>query len=300
MIAALSSVSAADFFPLQPGNLWIYRTTSTGETLTVRVGTPVFLNRQVYYSLRGYTPQPILVRLNEQRDLVTVDEETYREEPVTMFSTGSSAGSGAWWDAPARGCDQQGRTLDARGIHDGPAGPFQDVLEIAYRTFVCADVGVESEQYAENIGMVRRVNSTIAGPRSFDLVYARVGHLEIEASPRGGFSLSLQDAGENLAAILRLRIDPPASIRLAFPTGQQFDVALEDDAGNVLWKWSDGKVFTQSLQDLTIGDGWTIPVSIPRPVQPGSYVIRAWITTASPSFAASVPLTVPAPDGEAK
>ena len=297
LMAVISSATAGEFFPLQTGNIWTYRAAATGETLVIKVGLPVFMNRQIYYSLRGYTPQPLLVRLDEHNNLVQVDPETYVEQPLTQFNSAANV----WWEAPSRGCDQQGRTAEQRGKHGGPAGPFQDVLEISYRTFACADFGAQSEQYAENIGMVRRVISTIAGPRPFDLIYARLGKLVIDAQPHGDFSISLQagPAPDTLAATLRLQTNPPDSISLAFATAQEFDVALVDPAGREVWKWSDGQVFAQASHSSSIS-GLTIPVSIPRPSEPGSYVIRAWLTTADPSFAASVPFTVPAADGGPK
>jgi len=232
-MAAIGCVSAADFFPLQEGNTWTYMS-DNGEKLVVRVGSPFFVNRQVYHSLRGYTPQPLLVRVNEHNDLIRLDEESNREDLVTQFTPFD----GGWWEAPSRGCDQQGHTLEKRSAHEGPAGLFREVLEISYRTFACADTGTESEQYAENIGMVRRVTASIAGPRQFDLVHARVGKLEIDATLHGSFSISLQDTaagGEPLKAGVQLRTTAPDGIHLAFPSGQEFEAVLRDSAGNDIW-----------------------------------------------------------------
>lgn len=296
MFAATGCVSAADFFPLQQGNSWTYRS-ERGETLVVQVGAPFFVNQRVYYSLRGYTPQPLLVRINERGDLVRFDEENYREETVTSFRP-SDAG---WWEAPSRGCDQQGRTLEERGEHDGPAGPFREVLEISYRTFGCADTGTESEQYAENIGMVRRVTSSFAGPRQFDLVRARVGKLEIDTSLRAGFSISVQDSGtaeKPIATVLQLATTSPDGIRLKFPSGQEFEAVLRDSSGNDLWRWSDGQLFTQGFHERTVSGSWSVPLSIPRPTLPGPYEIQAWLTTTSPSFATSLPVVVTGDAGQ--
>jgi hypothetical protein len=99
-----------------------------------------------------------LVRLNENRDLVRLDEDTGNEQTLTSLRVLQ----GGWWNAPARGCRAEGIALDRGTVHDGPAGPIGDVRDISYRVIACADFGVESEQYAGNIGMVRRVNNTIA------------------------------------------------------------------------------------------------------------------------------------------
>jgi hypothetical protein len=122
------------------------------------------MNERVYHMLRGYLERPLLVRINERKDLVQVDEETGREQTLTSFAPLDNA----WWEAPSRTCRQEGQTLERRGVHDGPAGPIQDAIEIRYRIFGCADVGTDSEQYAAeaaveapHAGSVRRVERPI-------------------------------------------------------------------------------------------------------------------------------------------
>jgi hypothetical protein len=99
---------------------------------------------------------------------------------------------GGNWLARFRPCPEQaGQTQVKRGNHDGPAGPVSDVLEIRYLAIGCADVGPVQEQYAEHLGMLRRVQTSIAGQRTFDLVSARVGKTSIDAAPTGRFSVSV-------------------------------------------------------------------------------------------------------------
>src|SRR5690242_15240428 len=57
-----ASAIAADFLPLENGNTWTYRVASTGETLTIRVGTPFLIDDRVYYSLSGFADQRVLAR----------------------------------------------------------------------------------------------------------------------------------------------------------------------------------------------------------------------------------------------
>lgn len=302
--AGVYSASAAEFFPLQAGNTWTYQSTSTRESFTVEVGNPTVLNGFVYFPLRGYTPHQILVRLNEQRDLVQVNEATFQEQALTLFTPVANA----WWEAPSRLCGEEGQTLAARGAHDGPAGPFQNVLDIRYRVLLCADAGTLSEQFAENIGMVRRVTSTFIGPRQFDLTYARVGNSEIDSQPKAAFSVSVQadPKAPNLVATLRLFTKPStASVKLQFPTAQEFEAVLRDESGKEVWKWSDGRAFAQALHEIVIPSGWSQSVPIPRPVRPAStqaapYTLQAWLTTSGPDmyFASTVPVII-APDTQA-
>ncbi len=252
----------------------------------VEVGATSVINQQIYYSLKGYTAQTVLVRINEHNDLVRSDDQNNRDELVTAFNPLVSG----WWDSPARGCGLQGRTSARRVQYDGPIGTLRDVLELGYRTFVCADTGTQSEQYADHIGMLRRVDNSFIGPRQFDLIYARVGTIEIDASGRGSFTLSIPSIdSKNINATLRLHTEEPVQIH--FPAGQEFEAVLIDSNGNTIWRWSDGKIFTQALHDVNSTD-WSVAFTIPVPSKPGSYEIRGWLTTATPTFAASAPITI--------
>src|SRR5512141_1568005 len=77
--------SGADFFPLATGNTWTYKEPRFGQTFSVKVGLPFFINERVYYSLTGYTATQQLVRLDEQGQLVYLDEERQAELPLTSF-----------------------------------------------------------------------------------------------------------------------------------------------------------------------------------------------------------------------
>jgi hypothetical protein len=292
------SVTAADFLPLETNNQWVYRAAATGETFEVRVGAPVFVNDHVYFTLHGYTDGPALVRFDDAGQLVAFDEENYREVMVASFTPFERG----WWHAHRRACEQEGQTLEKRTVHDGPAGPVRDVLEIRYRSYGCADTGVEGEEFAENIGMLRRTVQTFAGPRMFDLVYARVGRSLIEAMPHGRFTVTVDHSRNSpvLRATLRLQTSlGSGAIALAFPSSQEYEVLLRDGDGNVLWAWSEGQLFTQELHTREVSGEWRTTVEIPKPPSTGEpkaaiYTVQAWMTTmgAAPQFAATVPVTI--------
>jgi Intracellular proteinase inhibitor len=290
----------ADFFPLQDGNTWTYREPVTGQTFTVRVGPAVTTAGNVYYKLTGYADNDLLVRVEPVYGaLVYWDDARNQEILLTSFEQFE----GGYWYAPFRPCpDQAGQTQLKRGNHSGPAGPVSDVLEIRYRAFGCADVGPVQEQYAEHLGMLRRIQTTIAGPRTFDLISARVGSLTIDAAPAASFSVSVgPTAGSGpVSATLRLQVNSPTPLTLSFTSGQEYDLALNDNAGNTIWIWSASRTFLQALHQRTVTDEWSETVEIPWPaapgggLQPGDYTVRATVTaSASTPFAATVPVTIP-------
>jgi hypothetical protein len=262
----------------------------------MRVGVPYVINDRTYFTLRGYTSDLALVRWNETGELVAFDQEKHQEEVLISFP----ATERGWWQANGRpgGCDQEGQTQEKRVGYDGPAGPIRNVLQIRYRTFSCADVGVESEQFAENIGMLRRVVQSIAGPRTFDLIYARAGSVVIDATPSARFMVSTEQSrdSEFIRATLRIQLTPN-DLLLTFPTSQEYDAQLKDEAGNVLWTWSDGQAFTDAEHNRWISRRWETTIMIPKPPSAGepkaaTYTLRAWMTTRDSALAATVPVVI--------
>ncbi|MEO8592546.1 MAG: BsuPI-related putative proteinase inhibitor [Candidatus Solibacter sp.] len=284
-IAVLAGVaSGADFFPLATGNTWTYKDAKFGQTLTVRVGLPFLINDKVYYSLRGYTDTQLLVRKDERGQLVYLDEDRQQDLLLTFFEPFEN-----WWESPGRTCAQWGLTSGKRGQHEGPAGSFPDVLEVRYRTFTCADAGTQLEQFAENIGMVRRVEQSFTGPRTLDLVSARVGKLRLDTAPTGQFRVTAEPVGDQLA--ITLALETPEALKLQFGSGQEYDVAVRDEQGNVVWRWSNDKAFTQALHERVVSGLWLIAVNAPLP-QSKSYTVQGWLTTLgdAPYFAAAIAL----------
>jgi hypothetical protein len=107
---------------------------------------------------------------------------------------------------------------------------------------------------------------------------------------------------EGLHMVVSIRRTGPGTVRfeigvenkagtdgtLHFTDGQFFDIEVADHGGNVVWRWSHDKGFTQSLWDLTLGpdesyvrsEDWDLTGNDGMPVSPGSYECRVWITCA--------------------
>lgn len=295
--ASAASLYAGEILPLSMGNAWTYRDALSGQEFTIRVGAPVWTQAgRVYHYLSGYARGPLLARVNEAGDLVALNEETRQEEILTAFS----APVEQWWNAPGRPCIQDGQVRRGSVEHESHGGRWRQAIEIAYRGFSCADAGVESEQFVDNIGMVRRVVSTIAGPRVFDLVHARIGTMVIDPIDRGRFTATVVErpSRDGWDVTLRLDIGFVPAIRLPFDSAQEFEVVLRDSQGSVVWKWSDGKVFAPVAREKTMGNLWAATIRVPMPHGASSlegYTVDGWLTTSGmqPKFAASAPLPPP-------
>ncbi len=295
-IAAVN-IQAADYFPLAPGNKWTYQDAVTGGSFTAEVGSSeVLLNDHVYYTLSGFTPGKLLVRINEFGNLVYWDSDLSQD----LFLTSFEIAPGDYFIARQRGCpEEDGQVQEKPVTHDGPAGRWQ-ALDIKYINFNCADVGDLEEQYVDNIGMVRRVVETFAGPRTYDLVYARVGSQVISAGNSGSFSVTSIPGHESgtWEATLRVDLRGGSPLTLSFPSGQEYDLRLRDSDGKVLWTWSADKLFEQSVHQRDVnGFSATVTVPFPLSIPEGAHVftLEAFLTSDQdgPQFAAATTLETP-------
>ena len=82
--------------------------------------------------------------------------------------------------------------------------------------------------------------------------------------------------GENVRISFRVTNASDKKVEVLFPDGRTHDVIVLDSIGREVWRWSDGRLFTQSVQnrvlrssDTIAFDGaWRTPV-------PGSYTVVA-------------------------
>jgi hypothetical protein len=76
-------------------------------------------------------------------------------------------------------------------------------------------------------------------------------------------------------------------LTLVFSSGQFFDIEISDRSGNVVWRWSHDKAFTDAFWDLELRAGesyardgvWDLKDNNGRSVPSGTYGCRIWITT---------------------
>jgi hypothetical protein len=140
----------------------------------------------------------------------------------------------------------------------------------------------------------------LSGPRTYDLVYARIGSQVIEAGERGRFSVTVLPSQDSISWDVTLRVDPSSSVGIPvrFPTGQEFDLRLRDQEGTILWVWSADKLFIQAEHVRQNIAGWSAAVRIPHPPRTPEeihyYTVEAWLTTApgETQFAAAANVTL--------
>ncbi len=275
-----ATMFGAEFFPLQPGNEWTYQNDSGGATTSIRVdNTPLTkADGRVFHRLIGYVAEPLWVRVRADGNLYYFDEESGRDRMLTDFADE--------FTSEFRNCTATGKP-EKGGV-------------IAY-TSSCADAGLEREVYAANIGMLERVEQTIAGPKTMKLVAAKVGQLTLGGLDGSLFQVQVarKDA-TTLTVTMRLNAGP-APFKVIFPTGQTYDVVLRDPDGDVLWRWSEGQAFIQIVREEEVTEAGLryavevpLALQLPRPWKAGVYTIEAWLTAGASGreFAGSARITL--------
>ena len=249
---AAAKASAPDFLPLEQGNQWIYRSTSTAETFTISVGTPVMHNGNVYHKVTGYAATPLYVRRADNGNLYWYNENTGADILLTSYEPVARS----WYDTYMDGCEQGAQVQRDREQVRVPVGSFNGALVLSYRSYGgCGDRGILAEHYLDNLGLVRRTITTIAGPRTFDLVYARVGALRLSGEPGTSFRISAarsllgrksQFDVVTVPVSLRLSVDRSDPVRLRYAASQKFDVQVRNENGDIVYKWSDDVAYPQA------------------------------------------------------
>lgn len=251
-------------------------------------------NGNAYYKVIGYTAAPAYLRQAENGNIFAWEEDLDRESIVTSFERVP----GGWADTGIGGC-LQGSQVQEGAVHHKPSDlPEITAVQLNYRTYECADTGIIEEQYAENIGLLRRVVSTIAGPRTYDLVYAKTATLTYDVHRSNAFRVSLSDnylvcgtpgAGEVTVGMLLSRRRAPW-MELQFPSAQRYEIRVRNEAGDVVYQWSDGVYAAQATSTVLVDKDLEYSQTIPlqktggQELEGGYYTVEASLTTTNREF----------------
>lgn len=76
---------------------------------------------------------------------------------------------------------------------------------------------------------------------------------------------------------LRVTNNTPGKVELLFPSGQTHDFAVIDSVGREVWRWSEGRMFTQALQNKVLESNASVSWAAAWrfEVPPGRYVAVA-------------------------
>lgn len=272
LAAALSAQTL--YLPLDEGNLWLYH--GNGGLLVIEVGRPEEFAGNRYHLVRGLAGNgDVWVRNDAEGRILAWDGHASRERVLLD----AAAPEGAPFDTAMDPCSPKAVIQSRAARYSGPVGDFENVLHLAYRPGPCMDAGLSSEDWLAWVGMLRRVRNTIAGPRRYDLVYARLGGVTYVRAPATGFSISLAPSGNVLLVRMTLRHTLQWPLWLNFSSSQRFDVAAYDADGKEFYRWSHGRAFLTVMgrEEIRGEKTWVAEIDISEWPE-GEYAIKAWLT----------------------
>ncbi len=292
-----------DYFPLALGNRWVYaqRGFAGGGQRTVEVTLADQFQGVTYFELTGFASAQVWVRRNAAGELVqwdpAGDKLWYAFAAPERFS---------WRPELPEPCTARAELVSRSEEVQAPAGRFAPVLVIRYDNGGCADAGLLEEVFAPGVGLIRRTEQTIGGPRIYELAFAQIDGQRI-TGPELSFGLAIDRpvyVANLMPPVLNARFTARNStdqpVTLQFNSGQQYDLAIRDEAGRQVFLWSDGKFFTLALSRIELGPGETTFLVDVRladragaPLPPGRYTVEAWLTTSGGKlYSATVPFEI--------
>ncbi len=180
------------YFPLRHGFKWTYAVQSAASAVTstwqVEVLSPSSATRPVraFYPLHGYfrADETLMVRTTP---FGTVLQRGQDGKEYLWYELEAEVGQS--WEMqlapPASSSCEDGTVLTMVSrdeVVSVPAGEFTRVLRVDRLTPRCADAGIISEWFAPEVGLIRRVEETIAGPIVSELISADLGNEILPAS----------------------------------------------------------------------------------------------------------------------
>lgn len=285
-IAAFSFGQVPDYFPLEVGNVWIYRNTprppERDEPMTtVEVSRSGNFKGVTYYLLSDYRAGQFWVRNDGAGHVYRFDESSGEEQLWYDFSHKE----GDTYATALPTCCGRARVENANASKKVALGDFQKAFhQLSYPGVF--QVGITEENFLPYVGLVHRSENT-GGPgfRTQDLVYAKISGVTVLNASGLGFGVA---RAKGYARIF-LNNNTGAPLRVIFAGGQTFDMTLNDAEGKTLYRRSEGKALTQALRtvDLLPGEtSWPVPI----PDIAGAITLTVDLTTVGQRFTSTLPL----------
>ena len=300
-VAGVLSAQQSEYFPLQSGNTWVYKVSGRAavfaQPVTMTVMEQVTIDGVDYWELGGVPGiGRAILRVTSSGTLAAYDENTKTESPWLAFR----AAVGEDFESRVHPCVGSGSIVDRAAKEALALGAFDNLLQVRYGNFTCADAGITADLFAPNIGLARRVETTIAGPRAYELIYARIGGTTVLTQPEQSFTVALDravyEAGKpvDILARLSLRNSMAEPIDLFFASGQTFNFVVRDEKGDVLYNWEALRLFIPVTQLIRVkGEKvWNASFDVPSSLAPGRYTLEAVLTTSPPRYKSTVSFEV--------
>jgi hypothetical protein len=280
--ATFSIAATPEYFPLHSGNSWVYRGTgrwfnAAPQTVEVQ-GTERFRDRD--YSRVSFFGRTVYLRATEN-GISALNTASGQENSWLPFD----AAIGVSTPVDIEPCTKAAKVESRSAKVKTPAGEFNNAIQFTFESS-CADAGITTMYFVPDVGPVVYETTSIAGPVRWELIYARAGSTTVQA-PQIGFTVALDaplykkpDAAAMLVRLTLLNTHAQP-VTLTFPSGQNYDLRIWNDRGDIVYTWSADKLFPQVFRREQLAQGErTFAFSVPLTSLPvGRYVVEAWLAT---------------------
>jgi len=289
-----TGLAQAQYFPLQVGNQWIYRVDEgpVKELKVAEVLRAETIDDKEYFVYKGIQGEAARIRVTAENKLVQLNADG-SESLWADFN----AAEGDSYLTSFDPCTGRGRIESKKATTELLSRVWENGIQVSYSAASCADAGVTDDLFLPGLGLAQRSYQSFTGPRRYKLSYARIGNASIVTSGEYSFRINLSQKTYAPRAIFNLRLTlenwTKEPFKLHFNSGQRFDFAIRDAAGETVYYWSANRLFiAQVSEEVVTGEkNWTVTEEMD--IKPGEYVLEAWLTTdRKPAFKAQVPFTV--------
>jgi len=100
----------------------------------------------------------------------------------------------------------------------------------------------------------------------------------------------------NIRLALHVMNTSKKRVELVFPSGQTYDFVILDTLGREVWRWANGRMFTQALRNKSLEGGEALDLEETwkeSPLPPGRYTARALLTSENYPIVQQTDFTVP-------
>jgi hypothetical protein len=96
-------------------------------------------------------------------------------------------------------------------------------------------------------------------------------------------TLDVVSKDQHIQLALRVTNNTAKSVELRFQNGMTHDFVVQDTLGHTVWRWSNGRLFTQTIQNKTVGASDTLTLEDEWNAQNahGTYIAVATLNTAT-------------------
>jgi hypothetical protein len=266
-----------DFLPVQDGNIWVYSASSPSSEnyFFIQVHKK---DNSYYISNYFFSDEDFEIIKKDTQVFLSTEKEKFL---LYDFEDGSiwHIPEGISVETPCIAGSFLGVT-ESNFEFSAVAGIFNNCIRILWDN-PCKDAGIIEEVFAPNVGLIKRVENRIFGTFSYELVYANINgmtygnasvSLNIGASPEFIFEKNLIN--------IELKNNTNKELNLTFPTTQIFDIILENEQGEEVYKWSSGQQFLQVLTGRRVMPysslNLSVLVSFPK-LEKGMYYLKVLI-----------------------